>query len=315
VQEDEIVKSLNDEKVGGKSGVLGSGLWMVAASLLLLLALVAACGTAASTARPEAEPTAASEATAVPMQEPTEAPADADVAAAITPSVAVADQAIVDGTVTVVQVVSTGPGWLVIHAQQDGNPGPVLGYSPVAEGENSDVTVMIDLGQATETLYAMLHTDAGVVGSYEFPGADVPVLVDGQMVSPAFVVTAALAATPTAEPATVEPTMAPAAEPTATAAAATEAPPEQGEAEVELEDFQFVPQVLTVKVGTRVKFSNKDGVVHTVTSDTGLFDSGPLQKGEEFFYTFSEAGEFPYYCAPHGGPGGVGMAGTIIVVP
>jgi plastocyanin len=88
-----------------------------------------------------------------------------------------------------------------------------------------------------------------------------------------------------------------------------------GEGEVDLEDFQFVPKVLTVKVGTTVKFSNKDDVGHTVTSDTGVFDSGILTKGEEFFFTFTQVGEYPYYCAPHGGLGGVGMAGLIIVVP
>jgi plastocyanin len=191
----------------------------------------------------------------------------------------------------------------------------VLGYSPIAEGESVDVAVMIDPQQATEILYAMLHTDAGVVGAYEFPGADVPVLVDGQMVSPAFMLTGGLAAAPVAETATTEPTSAPSVEPTEAAETATGADAEQGEAEVELEDFQFAPSVLMVKVGTTVKFSNKDDVVHTVTSDTGLFDSGSLRKGEEFFYTFSEVGEFPYYCAPHGGPGGLGMAGTVVVIP
>jgi plastocyanin len=132
------------------------------------------------------------------------------------------------------------------------------------------------------------------------------------LVNPAFMITGGLSEAPTAEP-TAAPTTAPTAEatiaPEATAAATG------GEAEVELEDFAFSPQVLTVKVGTQVKFSNKDDVTHTVTSDTGAFDSGSLRKGEEFFYTFTEAGEFPYYCAPHGGPGGVGMSGKIVVVP
>ena len=129
---------------------------------------------------------------------------------------------------------------------------------------------------------------------------------------PATIAPSATVAEPTAEPATPAPTADPTAAPTSEAGATTEA---MDEGEVELEDFQFVPQVLTVKVGTEVKFSNKDDVVHTVTSDTGLFDSGSLEKGEEFFYTFTEAGEYPYYCAPHGGPGGQGMSGTIVVVP
>ena len=117
---------------------------------------------------------------------------------------------------------------------------------------------------------------------------------------------------PSAQPSAPAATNTPRVQPTASGPTPTVT---VGEGEVDLEDFPFVPQVLTVKVGTRVKFPNKDKGGHTVTSDTDVFDSGVLQKGEEFFYTFTQAGEFPYYCAPHGGPGGQGMSGTIIVVP
>lgn len=112
----------------------------------------------------------------------------------MTPSVTVSDQPIVDGKVTIEKVVSNGAGWLVIHAQQDGKPGPVLGHSAVSDGENSNVVVQIDMSGATETLYAMLHTDAGTVGTYEFPGSDAPVSVEGQVVTPAFKVTGGLPA-------------------------------------------------------------------------------------------------------------------------
>ncbi len=317
------MRSLSKVRAGLKSGTRQRGPLTLAALMLVVL-LVAACGQAASTAEPTAQPTVAAQATVAPTEEPTTAPEDADVPAGITPAVTVADQAIVGGMVTIAQVVSSGPGWLVVHADNEGSPGPVLGYSPVVEGENADVAVMIDTAQATETLYAMLHNDAGTVGTFEFPGPDGPVLAGGEMVSPAFSVTGGLAAGPTAEPTaaatdapTTEPTMAATAAPTAepTAAGGSTGAVAADEGEVELEDFQFQPQVLTVKVGTEVKFANKDDVTHTVTSDSGLFDSGPLQKGDEFFYTFTEAGEFPYYCMPHGGPGGVGMSGTIIVVP
>lgn len=111
--------------------------------------------------------------------------------AQMTPGVTVSDQAIVNGTVTVEQVVSQGPGWMVIHAQADGAPGPILGFTQVADGENANVVVEIDATQATATLYAMLHTDAGTVGTWEFPdGPDTPVTVDGQVVTPPFNVTA-----------------------------------------------------------------------------------------------------------------------------
>ncbi len=107
-------------------------------------------------------------------------------ASSITPSVLVQDQAIDDSRVVVLKVVSAGPGWMVIHADASGHPGAVIGYSVVREGENLNVVVAIDAKKATPVLYAMLHVDAGVVGSYEFPGPDVPAMAMGTMVSPAF---------------------------------------------------------------------------------------------------------------------------------
>jgi len=108
------------------------------------------------------------------------------------PAVTVENQEIVDNKVTIAKVVSDGPGWLVIHIQENGAVGPVIGQSPVVDGENANVVVEIDPAQATETLYAMLHMDAGVVGTYEFPGADGPASVNGEMVSPAFQVIGAM---------------------------------------------------------------------------------------------------------------------------
>lgn len=116
------------------------------------------------------------------------------VLAQMTPAVTVADQAIANGKVTIESVVSDGPGWLVIHAQKDGKPGPILGYSPVASGENDNVVVEIDATAATGTLYAMLHTDAGTVGEWEFPnGPDAPVKAGEQVITPPFNVTGGLA--------------------------------------------------------------------------------------------------------------------------
>jgi len=113
--------------------------------------------------------------------------------AQMTPSVSVSDQPIVKGTVVVEKVVSNGPGWIVIHAQKDGKPGPILGYSPVADGENTNVVVEIDATKATPTLYAMLHTDAGQMGTFEFPnGPDVPMKAGDQVITPPFQVTGGL---------------------------------------------------------------------------------------------------------------------------
>ena len=102
------------------------------------------------------------------------------------PSVVVQDQTIVDSRVVILKVVSPGPGWIVIHADNSGKPGPVLGWAAVRAGENLDVVVALDTKRATPVLYAMLHVDAGVVGTYEFPGADTPTMSMGAMVSPPF---------------------------------------------------------------------------------------------------------------------------------
>lgn len=110
----------------------------------------------------------------------------------VTPSVTVNDQAIEDGTVTVASVVSDGPGWIVIHIEEDDAPGPVIGFEAVADGENTDVVVEIDVDMATETLYAMLHADTGEEGVYEFPDADPPVQVEGEVVMQAFAITGGL---------------------------------------------------------------------------------------------------------------------------
>jgi predicted lipoprotein with Yx(FWY)xxD motif len=113
----------------------------------------------------------------------------------VTPSVTVADQPVVNDTVTVAKVVSAGPGWIVIHINSSGTPGAIIGWTQVNPGVNSNVVVKIDTSKATPVLYAMLHTDAGTVGTYEFPGADVPVMLNGQMVSPAFGITGGLSGT------------------------------------------------------------------------------------------------------------------------
>ena len=77
---------------------------------------------------------------------------------------------------------------------------------------------------------------------------------------------------------------------------------------VDLANFAFSPATITVKVGTTVTWTNKDGTAHTVTSDTGAFDSGNLAANGKYSYTFSTAGTYPYHCTIH-----PYMKGTVIV--
>jgi hypothetical protein len=103
-------------------------------------------------------------------------------------SVSVRDQSVSNSSVNVDQVVSDGPGWIVIHADNEGAPGAIIGYSPVENGLNSNVLVLIDETLATDVLFVMLHVDAGVLLTYEFPGADMPASRGGAIVMERFTI-------------------------------------------------------------------------------------------------------------------------------
>ena len=103
---------------------------------------------------------------------------------AFEPSVVVSDQEVAeDGIITFESVVSNGPGWLVLHLDDEGEPGPILEYAPVRPGINEELTVTINWREATPTIHAMLHEDAGETGVFEVPGADAAVEVDDSAVA------------------------------------------------------------------------------------------------------------------------------------
>ena len=78
--------------------------------------------------------------------------------------------------------------------------------------------------------------------------------------------------------------------------------------EVIIQSMAFIPVTLTVPVGTTVRWKNKDNVAHTVTSDTGAWDSGNIPVNGVFNFPFTAAGTYTYHCTYH-----PMMTGTIIV--
>ncbi len=109
-----------------------------------------------------------------------------------TPYVEAKDQELQDSQVTIEYVVSVGPGWIVIHNDKGGKPGDVIGYSPVADGVNHNIVVSINKSKKTDTLWAMLHSDTGKMGTFEFPGGDPPVMEMDAIVMKSFKVTEAM---------------------------------------------------------------------------------------------------------------------------
>lgn len=78
--------------------------------------------------------------------------------------------------------------------------------------------------------------------------------------------------------------------------------------EVEIEDFVFRPATITVHQGDSVTWKNRDTMAHTATGDS--FDSGRLDLGESFTFTFNQVGTFDYICTFH-----PTMKGKVIVEP
>ena len=99
-----------------------------------------------------------------------------------------------------------------------------------------------------------------------------------------------------------------AATPASADAPAAAAPAAAGEVTIRLEHFMFTPAMLTVPVGTTVRWRNLDGEQHTTVSIDGLFRSGALDQGDSYAYTFKAAGRYRYVCSLH-----PQMVGTIVV--
>ncbi|HCR55431.1 TPA: hypothetical protein DIV49_00505 [Candidatus Saccharibacteria bacterium] len=78
---------------------------------------------------------------------------------------------------------------------------------------------------------------------------------------------------------------------------------------VEISNFSYSPSVIRVKVGTKVTWTNKDTVQHSVVGDKLADLSGPLLSTDKTYsFTFDKVGTYGYHCAPH-----PHMKGTVFV--
>ena len=68
---------------------------------------------------------------------------------------------------------------------------------------------------------------------------------------------------------------------------------------IDIQGYAFSPSSITINVGDTIVWTNYDSASHTVTSNDGTFDSGSISNGNTFSFTFTSAGTFNYYCAPH----------------
>ena len=84
---------------------------------------------------------------------------------------------------------------------------------------------------------------------------------------------------------------------------------------VSIRTFQFAPDTLRVKAGTRVVWTNTDEIEHTITSGTpemqdGRFNGVVAKRGATYSAVMKDAGTYRYFCDRHRF-----MNGTVIVNP
>jgi len=78
---------------------------------------------------------------------------------------------------------------------------------------------------------------------------------------------------------------------------------------IEIKDFAFNPQTITVKSGDKVTWINRDEEPHTVVSVGKKFQkSSGLDTDQEFSIIAGAPGTYEYFCSVH-----PKMTGTIIV--
>ena len=68
---------------------------------------------------------------------------------------------------------------------------------------------------------------------------------------------------------------------------------------VTMENIQFNPRELTVHLGDRIVWVNKDLVPHTATANDKSFDSGSVAADASWSYVAKKKGEYPYTCTFH----------------
>jgi plastocyanin len=69
--------------------------------------------------------------------------------------------------------------------------------------------------------------------------------------------------------------------------------------DVTIDNFSFGPTTLTVASGTKVTWTNRDDIPHTVVSTEGAFKSKAVDTDEKFSYTFAKPGTYSYFCSIH----------------
>ena len=68
---------------------------------------------------------------------------------------------------------------------------------------------------------------------------------------------------------------------------------------VVIDNFSFKPNVVTVKPGTHIRFTNRDDLPHTVVIPGMQVKSAMLDTDDSYEADFEKPGDFKYFCGIH----------------
>ena len=73
------------------------------------------------------------------------------------------------------------------------------------------------------------------------------------------------------------------------------------EAKVTIDNFAFTPAEITVPVGSKVTWTNRDDIPHTVVdaANPKTIKSSPLDTDDSYSRVFDKPGTYEYFCSLH----------------
>jgi plastocyanin len=170
------------------------------------------------------------------------------------------------------------------------------------ETNSSGFTGIAVLRQSSNRTVVTVYLSQGLAG--EAAASPTTAGATPVAVQPTATTTGTAETTPTASPA--EPTET--NTPKATSTSVPGGTPASSANTVDIQNFAFSPDTLSVPAGTTVTWTNLDSTAHTVTADNGAFNSDDLPTGQTYSFTFNTPGTYAYHCSIH-----PYMTGTVTV--
>lgn len=214
------------------------------------------------------------------------------------PALVVEDQPVTAGSIMVKSASTDKPAFVVMHADNGGKPGLVIGNSKLFDRRETDLKISIGAGNAGSKVFAMLHYDNGD-GVYTSLDEDKPVLLEGNVVVKPINLqtqtTTTTAVTTTA--------------PTTTTTQAVK------EFTMTASQWKFEPNTINVNQGDTVKLQITDiDVTHGFSLPTfGINKQLDAGKTTTVEFVADKKGTFTFACSVFCGSGHSGMNGKLVV--